>query len=154
MPLGITVTHFACTVQRLACSRRPTKKASPTSCNAFTTIPWNFRSVWIPCATSLTSLWNGSHLISNCVLLWYLLISFNALIPCLVFTPSFFHFPSPVLFSLPLACHHPCLPCILPLYFSLFHPLWGFFTLHAISSNRDRFYVTTSISNLRLTITT
>ena len=46
-------------------------------------ILWNFMSVLIICAISLTTLWNGNLLISKSVLDWYFLISFKAFSPLL-----------------------------------------------------------------------
>ena len=82
MSLGMMVTLLACTAQRLASSRGPTRYASEASCNAIIAPLWNLMFTlprsW---ASSLTSLWNGSFLMSNSVDFWYHLISHRATVP-------------------------------------------------------------------------
>ena len=82
MSFVIMVTLFACTVQRLVSSRRPTRYASEASCSAIIAPLWNLMFIlprsW---ASSLTSHWNGSFLMSNSVDFWYLLISRRATVP-------------------------------------------------------------------------
>ena len=146
---GITVTLFAWTAHKLACSSRPIRNASPPSWKAFTAMPWKHRSGLLSWTISLTSNWNGNLQMSNSVLLWYFLISFNAHIPLLIFCTSAF-----LLFSFSLS---PLISvALLALSFLIFSHSAGvkvFFILHAISSNMDRFYFSTSIPILRQLVT-
>ena len=78
------VTLFAWIAHKLACSIRPTRKASPASCNARTAKLWSFR---FPCfwMISFTNLWNGTLQMRRSVPFWYFQISFRACIPFCVF---------------------------------------------------------------------
>ena len=82
MSLGIIVTHFACMVQRLVSSMRPTKYASAASCRHIMVLPWKCRS-YLPTsrAISWTSREKGSFLIRNSVLFWNCQISQRATVP-------------------------------------------------------------------------
>ena len=151
MSFGITVTLLAWITHKLACSSSPMRNASPASCKAFTAIPWNLKSALLSCMISLTNLWNGNLLISSSVLFWHCWISFNALIPLSIFfTSSFFSaspsFPFFLLISLTLLA-------LAIFSLSLSTRVRVLFTLHAMSSNKDRFYFTTAIPILRLLIT-
>ena len=90
MSLGITVILLACIPHKLACSNRPMRNASPTSCRALMAIPWNLRSAHLSCTISQTSLWKGRHWMRSSVIVCYLLISFRAFIPLLIFFSVFF----------------------------------------------------------------
>ena len=82
---GMIVTLLAWIAHKLACSIRPTRKASPASCNAKTAVLWSFR---FPCCLwiiSFTNLWNGTLRIRRSVPFWYFWISFRACIPFCVF---------------------------------------------------------------------
>ena len=81
MSFGMIVMCLACSVDRFDCSRRPTKKVSPTSCKAIIAVDCRQRSALNPCTISFTTLWNGSLLISNSVPLWYFFIFLKALNP-------------------------------------------------------------------------
>ena len=157
MYFSITITLFAWTAHKLACSSRPTRNASLASCSTFTAIPWNLRLDLCSWTISLTSLWKGRHLMRSSVLVWYFLISFNALIPLFIFFTSFFCSASPSPSSPFSYLFFPLISLTL-LTFSFFIyscSAWVCicFTLCAESSNRDRFYVITSIPMLRLLIT-
>ena len=80
--LGIIVTHFACMVQRLASSMRPTKYTSAASCRHIMALPWKCRS-YLP--TSWAILWTshekGSFLMRSSVLFWNCRISRRATVP-------------------------------------------------------------------------
>ena len=82
MSLGIIVTHFACMVQRLVSSMRPTKFASAASYRHIMVLPWKHKSVlstaW---AISQTSCEKGSFLIRSLVLFWNCQISQRATVP-------------------------------------------------------------------------
>ena len=82
MSLGIIVTHFACMVQRLAFSMRPTKYASAASSRHTMVLPWNHKS-YLPTsrAISWTSHEKGSFLIRSSVLFWNCQISQRATVP-------------------------------------------------------------------------
>ena len=82
MSLGIIVTHFACMVQRLASSMRPTKYASAASCRHIMVLPWKCR-LYLPTswAISWTSHEKGSFLIRSLVLFWNHWISQRATVP-------------------------------------------------------------------------
>ena len=82
MSLGIIVTHFACMVQRLASSMRPTKYASAASCRHNMALPWKLKS-YLPTsrAISRTSREKGSFLIRSSVLFWNCQISQRATVP-------------------------------------------------------------------------
>ena len=85
MSFGMIVTHFACMAQIFACSRGPTKNASPASCSASTTELCNFSPSLHFCTISLTSLWNGTLQMSKCAPFWYFCVSFRACIPHWIF---------------------------------------------------------------------
>ena len=82
MSLGIIVTHFACMVQRLASSMRPTKYAFAASCRHIVVLPWKHRS-YLPTsrAISQTSHEKGSFLMRSSVLFWNCQISERATVP-------------------------------------------------------------------------
>ncbi len=85
---GIRVTHFAWIAHRLESSKILTAYASHASCRHSKASHWNL--IWVPWtvtswATSQMSLANGSFLINNSVLLWYLRICSRACVPLLVF---------------------------------------------------------------------
>ena len=94
MSLGIIVTHFACMVQRLVSSMRPTTYASAASCRHIMVLPWKCRSV-LPMwrAISRTSCEKGSFLIRSLVLFWNHQISQRATVPGWYFL-VFFTFPA------------------------------------------------------------
>ena len=80
--LDIIVTHFACMVQRLASSMRPTKYASAASCRHIMVLPWKHKS-YLPTSRSIswTSREKGSFLIRSSVLFWNCQISQRAAVP-------------------------------------------------------------------------
>ena len=85
MSFGMIVTHFVWMAQMFACSRSPTRNASPTSCNASTTELCNFSPSLHFCTISLTSLWKGTLQMSRSACFWYFWISFRACIPHCIF---------------------------------------------------------------------
>ena len=116
MSFGMIVTHFEWMAQMFACSRSPTKNASPASCNASTTELCNFNPSLHFCMISLTSLWKGTLLMRRSAPFWYFWISFRACIPHCVFL-CFSTFSSLMIFN--------CLSILsfIPSAFSLFLPL-------------------------------
>ena len=82
---GMIVILFACIVQRLDCSNRPTKNVSPASCNANVAIDCNLRSSQTFWTISFTTLWKGNLLISISILFANFFISFSALSPLFIF---------------------------------------------------------------------
>ena len=82
MSLGIIVTHFACMVQRLVSSMRPTKYASAASCRHIMVLPWKHKS-YLPTsrAISWTSHEKESSLMRSSVLFWNCQISQRATVP-------------------------------------------------------------------------
>ena len=157
--------------QRFACSKSPTKKASPASCRAITAMLWNCKSAHMVCVISRTTLWNGKLLISNSVPDWYFLISLRAFSPLIFFTScSSFHslllsvlfLPSLLLFSSFFSIFFPIFSLTalahLAFYFLIFSLaalIRVIFVLQAISTNKNRFYMlhfTTYIPTLQLVI--
>ena len=60
MSFAMIVTLFAWMAHMFACSRSPTRNASPASCNASTAELCNFSPSLCFCTISLTSLWKGT----------------------------------------------------------------------------------------------
>ena len=85
MSFGMIVTHFTWMAQMFACSRSPTKNASPASCKASTAEFCNFNPSLHFCTISLTSLWKGTLLMRRSTPFWYFWISFRACIPGCIF---------------------------------------------------------------------
>ena len=85
MSFGMIVTHFVWMARMFACSRSPTKNASPASCKASTAELCNFNPSLCFCLISLTSLWKGTLLMRRSVPFWYFWISFRACIPRCIF---------------------------------------------------------------------
>ena len=82
MSLGIIVTLFACMVQRLASSMRPTIYASSASYRRIIVLPWKHKS-YLPTsrAISWTNCKKRSFQIRSSVLLWNCQISQRAAVP-------------------------------------------------------------------------
>merc|ERR1712139_393375 len=74
------VTLLAWIAQRLVSSKSPTMYASAASWRARTAEDWNLKSVLKSLARCLTSLWNGSFLMSS-VDFWYFLMCLRATVP-------------------------------------------------------------------------
>ena len=85
MSFSIIVTCFASIAHKLACSKSPTRKVSPASCNAKTAALWNLNPSLLFCIISLTSLWNGNLQINKPAPFWYFWISLRACIPLCIF---------------------------------------------------------------------
>ena len=83
MSFGMIVTRFVWMAQMFACSRSPTRNASPASCNASTAELFNFSPSLCFCTISLTSLWKGTLWMRRSAPFWYFWISFRACIPCI-----------------------------------------------------------------------
>ena len=81
MSFSMIVTRFVWMAQIFACLRRPTRNASPTSCNASTTELCNFSPSLHFCTISLTSLWKSTLWMSKSAPFWYFWISFRTCIP-------------------------------------------------------------------------
>ena len=92
------VTHFAWMAQIFACSRSPTKNASPTSCSAKTTELCNFNPSLHFVQSPLTSLWKDTLRMSKSTPFWYFCISFRACIPHWIFL-CFSTFSSLIIFN-------------------------------------------------------
>ena len=94
LSLGIIVTIFACMVQRLVSSMRPTIYASAASCRHIIVLPWKHRS-YLPTsrAISWTNCKKGSFWIRSSVLYWNHWISWRATVPGWYFL-VFFTFPA------------------------------------------------------------
>ena len=77
--LGIIVTLFACMVQRLANSMRPTTYASAASCRHIMALPWKHKS-YLPHSRAIlwTNCKKGSFLMRSSVLFWNYQISWRA----------------------------------------------------------------------------
>merc|ERR1719232_1250882 len=104
------VTLLAWMAQRLGSSKRPTMEAS---WRARTAEDWNLSSLLYSEAISLTSLWNGSFLMSSSVDFWNLLISLRATVPgrnlCGFLTP-----PVEAVFLAAALCAMCFLGCLVP----------------------------------------
>ena len=98
MSFGMIGTHLAWMAQIYACSRSPTKNASPASCSAQTTELCNFSPSLHLCTISLTSLWKGTLQMSKSTPFWYFCISFRAYIPHWIFL-CFSTFSSLIIFN-------------------------------------------------------
>ena len=85
MSHGMIVTLFAWIMHILACSIRPTKKASPASCSARTVELCSFRPSYHFCTISFTNLWNSTLQMRRSAPFWYFWISLGAFIPLCIF---------------------------------------------------------------------
>ena len=81
-----------------ACSKSPTKKASPASCSAKIAILCNFSPSFLFCIISLTNLWKGNLQINKSAPFWYFWISLRACIPLCIFL-CFSIFSSLIIFN-------------------------------------------------------